>query len=451
MIEANPVERIQPDLIFLREFFPGKDRPVSKLYRSEKYKWVVISACFLMVFVTLGFCSSTKSLYLAAINEATGIPRSLYSLSDSCRFITTAVINLFFGSLIARFGSKRLIAAGFGCLILFSLIYSRASNVAAFCFGSCFLGLGLSGTNTAMVGHTVNQWWPERRGTVMGFILAANGLGGALAVQIVSPLINREGDPFGYRSAYRLTAVVLAVSAALILAVFREKPYGAETASPAGRKKAAGPSWPGIDLKTALRTRYFYGAAAAVFLTGMTLQAVGGISAAHMKDVGLAPELITGIFSFYSIALALSKVFCGFLYDRLGLRRVLLICECCAIGAMGFLILTAPTPGGKTAACVYGILSAVAMPLETIMLPLITANLFGERAYEKMLGVIISVNTAGYALSTPLMNLCYDLLGTYVPALTALMALMTGVLVIFLFVQRAADRVRSDSASSDRK
>ena len=36
-------------------------------------------------------------------------------------------------------------------------------------------------------------------------------------------------------------------------------------------------------------------------------------------------------------------------------------------------------------------------------------------------------------------------------ALTALMALMTGVLVIFLFVQRAADRVRSDSASSDRK
>ena len=413
---------------------------MQRFFRAPDRKWVVISACFLMVFVTLGFCSSTKSLYLAAVTEATGIPRSLYALSDSCRFITSAVINLFFGSLIARFGSKRLIAAGFACLILFALISSRASDAAGFCLGGCFLGLGLSWTTTAMVGHAVKRWCPEGRGTVMGFILAANGVGGALAVQIVSPIINREGDPFGYRDAYRLTAVILAVCGLLILAAFRVPPEISASAS--DRKKTSGSVWAGIDAKSALHERYFYAAAAAVFLTGLILQAVNGVSAAHMKDVGLSPELIAGIFSFYSLALAGCKVLCGVLYDRLGLRRVLLICECAAVGAIGLLVMAAPTAAGKAAAGAYGLLCAMGMPLETIMLPLLTADLFGECSYEKLLGIMISVNTAGYTLSTPLTNLCYDLLGTYVPALIALGLLMAVVAALFLFVLRAAEKTR---------
>ena len=49
----------------------------------------------------------------------------------------------------------------------------------------------------------------------------------------------------------------------------------------------------------------------------------------------------------------------------------------------------------------YGILSALALPLETIMLPLIAQDLFQGPQYNKMLGIIVSVNTAGYAVGTP--------------------------------------------------
>lgn len=397
-----------------------------------------------MVFITLGFCSSTKSLYLAAINAATGIPRSLYSLSDSCRFVTSAVVNLFFGVLISRLGPKRLIAAGFGCLILFSLIYSYASNAAVFCLGGCCLGLGLSWTTTTIVGYIVNRICAERRGTVMGLILSANGLGGAAAIQIVSPIINREGDPFSYRSAYRLTALILAVSAVVILAAFCAR---SDVFKPAGSsaKQKTSASLRGIDLKDKVQVRCFYCAAVGIFLTGIILQAVNGVSAAHMKDVGLDPKLIAVIFSSYSIALAVCKVLCGILHDRLGLRRVLLISQGAAIAAIALLIAVAPTTSGKIAACAYGALSAMAMPLETIMLPLITMDLFGERSYEKMLGIMVSVNTAGYALSTPLTNLCYDLLGTYIPALIALVFLMAAVIVLLLLAMKDAERIRQVS------
>jgi len=83
------------------------------------YKWVIVALSFLMVMICLGFCSSPKSLFIGPVTDALGIKRSLFSINDSMRFISTAVINIFFGSLINRYGAKKLICAGFISLILF--------------------------------------------------------------------------------------------------------------------------------------------------------------------------------------------------------------------------------------------------------------------------------------------------------------------------------------------
>ncbi|MFA7636462.1 MAG: MFS transporter, partial [Monoglobales bacterium] len=112
------------------------------LNKRLDYKWVMVGLCFLMVFTVLGFCSSSGSIYISPITEALGISRSAYSINSSFRFIATAIINIFFGTLIAKFGAKKLIGAGFVCLIISSMIYSFASNVFVFYVGGVFLGLG---------------------------------------------------------------------------------------------------------------------------------------------------------------------------------------------------------------------------------------------------------------------------------------------------------------------
>ena len=74
-------------------------------------KQIIIILCFLMVFICLGFCSSTRSLYLVPVTEALDIPRSAFSLTESCQYVMTAVVNLFFGTLTNQFGTKKLIGA----------------------------------------------------------------------------------------------------------------------------------------------------------------------------------------------------------------------------------------------------------------------------------------------------------------------------------------------------
>ena len=75
------------------------------------YKWIVVGVCFLVIMITLGFCNSTKSLYLDVVTKALGIERSLFSLNETFRFLTTSVVNFFYGATVAKFGAKRLMLA----------------------------------------------------------------------------------------------------------------------------------------------------------------------------------------------------------------------------------------------------------------------------------------------------------------------------------------------------
>ena len=150
--------------------------------KKLNYKWVVIAACFLMIFTCLGFGSSTKPLFLGPITEALGIKRSLFSINDSFRYITTSIVNIFFGALIAKFGPKKLIGFGFLSLMCSALCYALAPNIFVFYIGGMLLGMGFSFTGTTMVGYVVNKWCKRNKGTIMGAVLASNGLGGALSV-----------------------------------------------------------------------------------------------------------------------------------------------------------------------------------------------------------------------------------------------------------------------------
>ena len=190
------------------------------------YTWVIIGLSFLIVATSLGLCSSGRNLYLTAITDALNIPRSAFSITNTLRFFTTTIVNLFFGKLIYRFGTKKLICAGFICLICFALINSFATNLFVFYLGSLFLGIGISWTGTTMASAIVNRWCKTNKGTVTGAILAANGIGGAVAVQIISPIIFQEGNPFGYRTSYHIVSGVLAIVLLLVILLYRENPKG---------------------------------------------------------------------------------------------------------------------------------------------------------------------------------------------------------------------------------
>ena len=231
--------------------------------KKLSYKWVVIGACFLMIFTCLGFGSSTKPLFLGPITEALGIKRSLFSINDSFRYITASVVNMFFGALIARFGPKKLIGCGFLSLTASALCYAFAPNVYVLYIGGMLLGLGFSFTGTTMVGFIVNKWCKRNKGTIMGAVLASNGLGGALSAQVVSPII--ESSATGYKLAYLLIAAIFLVVGTLVFLLVREPSEDEIEEGEDIAKKRRGESWIGVENDVVLKKSYSWGALFCIF------------------------------------------------------------------------------------------------------------------------------------------------------------------------------------------
>lgn len=412
-------------------------QPVKK---KLDYTWVIVFACFMLGFFCLGFCSGNKGLYLAAITEALQLPRSLFSLNDSIRYLTTAAMNLVFATVLHKLGVKKMVAAGILSLTIQCVISAMATTVWEFYIAGFFLGLGLALCTTTMISFVIRRWCKENTGKILGFVLAANGVGSAAATQVVSPMIYESGDPLGYRNAYWLMAGILVIVGIIVVPLMREQP--AEIPAPKNKEKAKSRDWSGMDYEEVKKKPYFYIAAACIFLTGMCLQGLSGISAAHMKDTGIDPSYVALVVSIQSLMLAASKFLAGFSYDKFGMRFTMTFCDVCALLATLLLSLVSATVLGKNLAVAHAVFNALALPLETIMLSLFASELFGNRAFAHTMGIFAAVNTAGYAAGTPLANWCFDAFGTYVPVILFYCGTMLVVTVVFQFILNAAYRER---------
>ena len=381
--------------------------------RKLDYKWIIFAMCFLMVFICLGFCSN-GSIYLSAITDALNIKRSLFSLRDSFRFVASAVVSVFFGAFIFKYGVRKMVAFGVVFLIAAMLCFATANNIIVFCIGGALLGIGLSFTTNTMASSIIRRWFKKDIGRYTGIVFSANGIGAAVVTQIASPMINREGDPFGYRDAYFLIALVLVIAGIVVVSLLRERPK-VDFAPVISQKSDENRKlfWEGVPYQVAKKYSYFYLAAVIVFITGFVLQGINCVYVAHLQDIGMDASFVALIVSIFSLMLTLSKILVGVMYDKFGLRIIMIVCQVGAAISFFLLPLAQATTLGKVISVAFVLLYAMSLPLETLVVPLIVNDLFGTVSYDKFLGLFVAINYAGYAIGSPIINLCYDFFGSY--------------------------------------
>ena len=181
-----------------------------------------------------------------------------------------------------------------------------------------------------------------------------------------------------------------------------------------------------------------------VLLTGFILQGITGVYVAHMKDVGLNTTYIATVVSVFSLSLTASKLVVGALYDRFGLRVILILCQGSTVLAFLAMVFLSPSASGIVLAMVFAVFYALALPLETLVIPLIVNDMFGVASYDKILGIFCAMNYTGYALGAPIVNLCYDVFGSYKPILLTFSLLMIPICIVFQFGMDAAQKEKTN-------
>lgn len=375
------------------------------------YKWVIAFLCTLVLSVGLGFCSTAKNIYIAPITSAFGFSRSAFTVNDSLRYITVAIATMFFGNLVEKFGTKKLMIIGMICYILFALVNAFASTLPGFYLGGILLGLAASWASTTMVSIIINKWFAKNVGTILGIIFASNAVGSAICISISTPLIYKNGNPFGYRDAYLLTAAILVVATIIFMIFYKEKSSPASSsAKPEPNVKNDPNQQQGFEFYVLLRCPEFY-----IIIISLLLSALTSVTfvPALLTDIGFDPSFVASALSLLSIGLAVCKPIVGIFYDRFGIKTSLNTCLIAGLVSKLLLFVITVSPIGKALTIIHCLLNALATPLETVMISILALDLFGEKCFNKTLAVTSSLFAVGHALNPPLLNLSYDLAKNY--------------------------------------
>ena len=412
-----------------------------EIKKEKNYTKRIVVLCFLMVMVSLGLCSSGRTMYLTAICDALNLQRGAFSIGNTFRYVTTAVLNLFFGQMVLKFGTKKLVFFGFLSLLIFAGINIFATQLIEFYISNIFLGIGLCWCSTTMASAIVNRTCTENKGKIMGAVLSANGIGGAIAAQVLSPIIFAEGKPFGYRTSYMVVFAVLAITMALVMIFYKEAPKkeGEEFVK---KKKKRGAGWVGMEYSDVIKKPYFYVTVLCVFLTGIAITGIGGIALPHMYDVGLSKAYVATLSSIASIMLTFTKFSTGVTYDKFGTRTAMNVCYTSLIISLLGLIIVSNTPFGRGVAFVRSFIASFATPLETVMIPFFASEIFGDKSFEKTLGVLMAAKYTGDAVGNPFGNILYDFFGNYNLAFVIFSIIAVLVVISMQFVLTAAHKDR---------
>lgn len=179
-----------------------------------------------------------------------------------------------------------------------------------------------------------------------------------------------------------------------------------------------------------------------MLLIGVSVQAASGHTVTHLKDIGLDPVFVTNVWSFHGLALAAAKILAGWCFDKFGLKITLLFCE--IIGAVSIFMLAVSTAATPAIAAIGATAISFSLPLESIMIPLITADLFGDKSYAKIMGILAACSTAGHAVGAPLTDLMFDMSSnhSYKTIFIIYAVLLVVIAVVLEILLRKADKAR---------
>lgn len=166
---------------------------------------------------------------------------------------------------------------------------------------------------------------PEERGKVFGWTAVAMGAGGLLAGTIGGPIAERWGFP----TLFVVMAAATAVK--LVIAIFiQDKPAALEALQ--AQSKDATP-----NEQQARMGYFFYLLLAANLLAGLGMVAGGLGSPLVMVELGYDAAAVSSVIAVSSLITLPLPLILGWLSDRAGRKRFIVICY--AVGALGILML----------------------------------------------------------------------------------------------------------------
>jgi MFS transporter, OFA family, oxalate/formate antiporter len=384
--------------------------------RKIFYGWWIVLATSLIHFWGAGTFFYSFTAFFNPLVEEFGWSYAATSLAASIRSIEGGIASPLVGLAVDRFGARRLLFFGSVISGIGLVLFSRINSLMSFYLVFLFLSIGYSFLVPVPGWTAVAGWFVRKRGTAIGILSAAIGLGGGL-VYLVNALISLYG--------WRMTLVIIGIGMWVVgipcslVVRHRPEPYGlapdgdmapsfqdgtARQSTEGGHKLDEG-----FSFGKAIRTRAYWGIAVAITISGGSVHAVAVHVMPHLISVDFTREnasLAAALIVFVSIV---GRFGMGWFSNRADSRKLLVLAF--VLQALGLMFLA----GAKNIWWVIAFIATFGPGYGGVFTLRLTlqAQYFGRQAFGTIQGSFMAVMMFGTISSPLLAGMCYDYFGSY--------------------------------------
>jgi MFS family permease len=389
---------------------------------NQRQAYQAAVTAFAVLFCIVGVALWGLPFYYDFMVQQFGWTRAQVTSGNALsKLVVGPAFGFFAGWVVDRFGPRRMMMIGILMAGAALVGLGWVSSLGMFYFFYFFNALGYVCGGPLPNQVLLTRWFDRSRGKAMGFAYLGIGIGGATVPWISHALVQL----FGWQAALRILGVSI-VAVSLPLAFLVKEPSRVSNAGGAVRP---------ASLKTAFKQTSFY------LLTLGSMCSIAAVSGTQQNlklllslDRHFTQRDAAGVLSLVLTFSIGGRLLMGWLADRFSKKYVMLLTYLLVAAGIPLLFLGTTRLALYFSAAIFGI----GLGGDYMIIPLMTAEIFGIEILGRLLGVILTAGGIAEAASPWLIGRLRDATGSYTESCVVLVgiALLGGVAVLGLPARR---------------
>jgi MFS family permease len=372
----------------------------------------VTAIAFLVLFGIVGMALWGLPYYYDFMVRQLGWTRAQVTSGNALsKLVVGPLFGFFAGWMVDRFGPRKLIIVGILMAGAALVGLGSISTLGMFYFFYLLNALGYVCGGPLPIQVLLSRQFEKSRGKAMGIAYLGIGLGGAAVPWISHSLVQFWGWQAALR-ALGLLIVAIALPAAFLI---KDQPPLRDASEPKNWAAATLP-----ESRRAFLTIPFF------LLTLGSMFSIAAVSGTQQNlklflslDLHFTQDQATRVLSLVLAFSIVGRLFMGWLADRIPTKYTMLLIYLLVAGAIPLLLAGRSTASLYTFAIVFGI----GLGGDYLIVPLMTAEIFGMQFLGRLLGVILTAGSVAEAVSPWLVGRLRDSTGSYTAGFLALVAM----------------------------
>lgn len=394
-----------------------------QLTRPDFSGWLMLLLASAAVFFSGPGQTYGVSTFVDPMIEELEISRSVFSTLYSVGTLCSAVGLMVMGRQIDRWGSRAVMTLAAVGFAIGTLTLSLATGPVMVLIGFAFIRSFGQGILSLAARTLVPQWFVSQRGRAFSLL----GLASTFSLALIPPFHERLISWLGWRGAWQVDAIFIALVLTPVFYLLVKNHPEDVGQYPDGRRPigdeavaaASADAERGMTLKQAFRTTSFWGLVGASVVPSLVVTGLAFNQVAIFTDRGLPSSLAATTFTVESLCALPTTLAIGWVVDRYPVRYVLVAGQV----ALGLAMVALLFADGVALAMVYAALRGASGALWMIGADVAWPQYYGRKYLGSIRGFGFGVGVFGAALGPLPFGIVYDWLGSYTPAIAALLVL----------------------------